>query len=52
MIVDKYLIKERLPVALSSSGIAAGEARIESELAIPIAKTWAAPSSCEELSST
>jgi hypothetical protein len=38
MIVDKYRAKERLPVALRSSGTAFEEVRIESESAIPIAK--------------
>jgi putative transposase len=52
MIVDKYRSKERLPVALRSSGTALGEIGIENEPAIPIAKTGAAPSSCEELSAT
>ena len=52
MIVDKYQAKERLPVALRSSGTAFEEVRIESESAIPIAKTGAAPSSCEKSSAT
>ncbi len=52
MIVDKYRKNESLPVALRSSGTADGEVRIEDELARPIAKTGAAPSSCEELSAT
>jgi putative transposase len=52
MIVDKYRAKERLPVALRSSGTEFEEVRIESESAIPIAKTGAAPSSCETSSAT
>ena len=52
MIVDKYRSKGRLPVALLSSGTAVKEIGIESESAIPIAKTGAAPSSCEKLSAT
>jgi hypothetical protein len=52
MIVDKYRRKERLPVALRSSGTAVEEIGIGSESAIPIANTGAAPSSCEELSAT
>lgn len=52
MIVDKYRSKERLPVALRSSGTAVEEIGIESESAIPIANTGAAPSSCEKLSAT
>lgn len=52
MIVDKYRIKARLPVALRSSGTEFEEVRIESEPAIPIAKTGAAPSSCEKSSAT
>ena len=52
MIVDKYQAKERLPVALRSSGTEFEEVRIESESAIPIAKTGAAPSSCEKSSAT
>jgi len=52
MIVDKYRAKERLPVALRSSGTEFEEVRIESESAIPIAKNGAAPSSCEESSAT
>ena len=51
-IVDKYRTKERLPVALRSSGTEFEEVRIESESAIPIAKTGAAPSSCEKSSAT
>jgi putative transposase len=52
MIVDKYRTKERLPVALRSSGTEFEEVRIESEPAIPNAKTGAAPSSCERSSAT
>ena len=52
MIVDKYRVKERLPVALRSSGTGFEEVRIDSEPAIPIAKTGAAPSSCEKSSAT
>ena len=52
MIVDKYRTKEKLPVALRSSGTEFEEVRIESEPAIPIAKTGAAPSSCEKSSAT
>jgi putative transposase len=52
MIVDKYRTRERLPVALRSSGTVVEEIGIESESAIPIAKTGAAPSSCEKLSAT
>lgn len=52
MIVDKYRSNERLPVALRSSGTAVEEIGIESESAIPIANTGAAPSSCEKLSAT
>ncbi len=52
MIVDKYRAKERLPVTLRSSGTEFEEVRIESEPAIPIAKTGAAPSSCEKSSAT
>ena len=52
MIVDKYRTRERLPVALRSSGTEFEEVRIDSEPAIPIAKTGAAPSSCEKLSAT
>jgi putative transposase len=47
MNVDKYRTKERLPVALRSSGIEFGKVRIDREPEIPIAKTGAAPSSCE-----
>jgi len=39
MIVDKYRSQERLPVALCSSGTAAGEVRIEIEPAIQKAKS-------------
>jgi putative transposase len=52
MIVDKYRTKERLPVALRSSGTEIEEVRVESEPAMQIAKTGAAPSSCEKLSAT
>ena len=52
MIVDKYRSQERLPVALCSSGTAAGEVRIEIEPARQKAKTGAAPTSCEKLSAT
>jgi putative transposase len=52
VIVDKYRSNERLPVALRSSGTAVEEIGIESESAIPIANTGAAPSSCEKLSAT
>jgi len=52
MIVDKYRSREKLPVALRSSGTADCEVRIEIEPAIQKAKTGAAPSSCEELSAT
>jgi putative transposase len=52
MIVDKYRVKEGLPVALRSSGTEFEEVRIESETAIPIAKTGAAPSSCVKSSAT
>jgi len=52
MIVDKYRTKERLPVTLRSSGTESEEVRIENEPAIPIAKTGAAPSSCEKSSAT
>ena len=52
MIVDIYRVKERLPVALRSSGTEFEEVRIDSEPAIPIAKTGAAPSSCEKSSTT
>ena len=52
MIVDKYRAKERLPVALCSSGTEFEEVRSESEPAISIAKTGAAPSSCEKSSAT
>jgi hypothetical protein len=52
MIVDKYRSKERLPVALRSSGTAAGEVKIEIEPEIQKAKTGTAPSSCEKLSAT
>ena len=52
MIMDKYRTKERLPVALRSSGTEFEEVRIESESAIPIAKIGAAPSSCEKSSAT
>ena len=52
MIVDKYRSKERLQVALRSSGTAVEEIGIENESAIQIANTGAAPSSCEKLSAT
>ena len=52
MIVDKYRTKERLPVTLRSSGTDFEEFRIENEPAIPIAKTGAAPSSCDKLRAT
>ena len=52
MIVDKYRAKERLPVTLRSSGTEFEEVRVENEPAIPIAKTGAAPSSCEKSSAT
>ena len=52
MIMDKYGAKERLPVALRSSGTEFEEVRIESEPAIPNTKTGAAPSSCEKSSAT
>ena len=39
MLVDKDRTKERLPVALRSSGTELEEVRIDSEPAIPIAKT-------------
>ena len=52
MIVDKYRVKERLPVALRSSGTEFEEVRIENEPAIPKAKTGAVPSSCEKSSAT
>jgi hypothetical protein len=52
MIVDKYRSKESPPVTLRSSGTAVEEIGIESESAISIAKTRAAPSSCEKLSAT
>ena len=52
MIVDKYRTKERLPVALRSSGTEFEEVRIASESAIPIAKTGAAPFNCEKSSAT
>ena len=52
MIVDKYRTKERLPVTLRSSGTEFEEVRIDNEPAIPIAKTGAAPSSCEKSSAT
>jgi putative transposase len=52
MILDKYPTKERLRVALRSSGTEFEEVRIESEPAIPIAKTGAAPSSCQKSSAT
>jgi putative transposase len=52
MIVDKYRAKERLPVALRSSGTAFEEVRIENESTIPNAKTGAAPSSCVKSSAT
>jgi hypothetical protein len=52
MIVDKYRSQERLPVALCSSGTAAGEVRIEIGPAIKKAKNGAAPTSCEKLSAT
>ena len=52
MIVNKYRTKERLPVALRSSGTAFQEVAMQSESAIPIAKTGAAPSSCEKSSAT
>ena len=54
MIVDKYRTKERLAVALRSSGTEFEEARIEIEIepAIPNAKTGAAPSSCVKSSAT
>jgi hypothetical protein len=52
MIVDKYRTKERLPVALRSSGTAFEEVRNDIWPAIPNAKTGAAPSSCEKSSAT
>jgi len=52
MIVDKYQSKERLPVALRSSGTADGEVRVEIEPTKPNANTGAAPTSCEKLSAT
>jgi putative transposase len=52
MIVDKYGVKERLPVALRSSGTEFDEVKIESKPAIPNAKTGAAPSSCVKSSAT
>jgi putative transposase len=52
MIVDKYRAKERLPVTLRSSGTEFEEVRVENEPAIPIAKTGAAPTSCEKSSAT
>ena len=48
--MDKYRSQERLPVALRSSGTAAGEVKIEIEPAKLKAKTGAAPTSCEKLS--
>jgi hypothetical protein len=52
MIVDKYRTKERLPVALRSSGTAFEEVRNDIWPAIPNAKTGAAPFSCEKSSAT
>ena len=52
MIVDKYRVKERLPIAIRSSGTEFEEVRIESESTIAIAKTGAALSSCEKSSAT
>ena len=52
MLVDKCRAKERLPVALRSGGTAFEKVRIESESAIPNAKTGAAPSSGEKSSAT
>ncbi|MEO8013613.1 MAG: hypothetical protein ABI642_05670, partial [Polaromonas sp.] len=52
MIVDKYRAKERLTVALLSSVTEIKDVRIQSESAIPIAKTGAAPSSREKSSAT
>jgi hypothetical protein len=43
---------KKFPVALRSSGTEFEEVRVESEPAIPIAKTGAAPSSCEKSSTT
>jgi hypothetical protein len=52
MIVDKYRTKEKLPVALRSSGTALEEVRVDIWPAIPNAKTGAAPSSGEKSSAT
>ena len=50
--LTKYQAKERLPVALRSSGTAFEEVKIESESAIPIANTGTVPSCCEKSSET
>ena len=52
MIVDNYRTKENLPVALRSSGTAFEEVTMQSESAITIVKTGAAPSSGEKSSAT
>ena len=52
MILDKYRSKERLPLARRSSGTEFEEVRVENELAIPISKTGAAPSSCVKSGAT
>ena len=52
VIVDKYRTKERLPVALRSSGTAFEEVRNDIWPAISNAKTGAAPSSCGKSSAT
>jgi putative transposase len=52
MIVDKYCTKERLPVALRSSGAALEEVKNNIWPAISNATTGAAPSSCEKSSAT
>ena len=52
LIVDKCRAKEKLPIALRSSGTEFEEVRIECESIIPITKTGAAPSSCEKSSAT
>ena len=50
MIVEKYKSKAKLPVPLRSSGTAFEEVRMESDSAMQIAKTGAAPSSCVKVS--
>jgi hypothetical protein len=52
MIVYKYRAKENNPVELHSNEIEFEEVRIESEPAIPITKTGAAPPSCKKSSTT